>query len=475
MEGSQVLFVLLLTAAAADGQSLHFGRCPNPPVQKDFNVAKYMGTWYEIEKLPALFERGKCNQASYSLLSDGTVRVHNAELLSNGKINSIEGVAKVKNSTQPAILDVSFFKGVPDSPYWVLSTDYQSYSLVYSCADYYGTFHIDFAWILARTRLLNKEVLSQLHDELVSAGVSINHLAVSDQTGCERAKAKINERPIIGILAQENRTPAPYSTAYIAASYVKFLESAGARVVPIMVNQTAEQYARLFNSINGVLFPGGSASITSSGYQRSAKIFYELAIEANKRGDYFPVWGTCLGYEQLTVLTSGDKLLSRTNTSGVPLPMHFTKEAKQSRMFKSFPAELMEDLASEPLTEHSHKWSVSVLTHNTNNDLKNFYKVLSTNTDGEIEFVSTVEAYDYPIYGTQWHPEKNAFEWRRPYIPHSPSAVKTTFYMAQFFVNEARKNFHRFESEEEERSALIYNYNPVRAVPNSVFEQKYMF
>lgn len=48
-------------------------------------------------------------------------------------------------------------------------------------------------------------------------------------------------------------------------------------------------------------------------------------------------------------------------------------------------------------------------------------------------------AYDFPIYGTQWHPEKNAFEWTRPYIPHSISAVKTTFYMAQFFVNEGMK------------------------------------
>lgn len=107
-------------------------------------------------------------------------------------------------------------------------------------------------------------------------------------------------------------------------------------------------------------------------------------------------------------------------------------------------------------------------TYNTNEELKKFYKVLSTNTDGTTEFVSTVEgsynaaslhlyssiiqtrtvlmstfssltswpAYDYPIYGTQWHPEKNAFEWTKSYIPHSRSAVKTTFYMAEFFVSE---------------------------------------
>ncbi|XP_029001713.1 gamma-glutamyl hydrolase isoform X2 [Betta splendens] len=288
-----------------------------------------------------------------------------------------------------------------------------------------------------------------------------------------------NYRPIIGVLAQEVYSPKPNQTAYIAASYVKFLESAGARVVPVMINQTLEEYKALFHSINGVsfdriLYPGGGVSIISSGYERAAKIFYELAIEANKRGDYFPVWGTCLGFEQLTYLTSEKTALTFTNTSGVSLPLNFSN-AKKSRMFKEFPAELMKDLASDPLTENSHKWSLSLLTYNTNEELKTFYKVLSTNTDGQTEFVSTVEAYDYPIYGTQWHPEKNAFEWTKPYIPHSPSAIRTTFYVAQFFVSEARKNFHRFESEEGERKALIYNHSPVYTGNNSGFEQIYFF
>ncbi|XP_054915372.1 gamma-glutamyl hydrolase [Poeciliopsis prolifica] len=284
-----------------------------------------------------------------------------------------------------------------------------------------------------------------------------------------------NDKPIIGVLAQEVFSPNPNQTAYIAASYVKFLEAAGARVVPVMINKTPEEYKTLFSSINGILYPGGGVSITSSGYQKAAKIFYDLAIEANKRGDYFPVWGTCLGFEQLMYLTSENTQLSHTNTSGVALPLNFTPEVKGSRMFEAFPPDLMSALSAEPLTENSHYWSLGTLTYNTNEDLKSFYKVLSTNTDGNIEFVSTVEAYSYPVYGTQWHPEKNAFEWSRPYIPHSPSAVRTTFYTAHFFVNEARKNFHRFQSKEEENKALIYNYNPVHTGSTSSFEQIYLF
>ncbi|XP_061121988.1 gamma-glutamyl hydrolase [Syngnathus typhle] len=284
-----------------------------------------------------------------------------------------------------------------------------------------------------------------------------------------------NDKPIIGILAQDLSKPPENKTSYIAASYVKFLEAAGARVVPIRINQTDKEYRRLFDSINGVLFPGGGASIVSSGYQRSAKIFYEMSLEAKQRGDLFPIWGTCLGLEQLLVLTNGVSLLTRTNTSDVSLPLDFTKEAKGSRMFRDFPAELMDALALEPLTENSHQWSLPMEAFNRSNTLTSFYKVLSTNTDGKIEFLSTMEAFDYPIYGTQWHPEKNAFEWRKPYVAHTPLGVRLTFYMAEFFVGEARKNLHRFATKDEESQALIYNFSPVRASAESVFEQIYYF
>ncbi|KAJ8376655.1 hypothetical protein SKAU_G00072350 [Synaphobranchus kaupii] len=287
---------------------------------------------------------------------------------------------------------------------------------------------------------------------------------------------EINNMPVIGVLAQELYSKSqPRGSSYIAASYVKYLESAGARVVPVKINQTRDEYERLFNSINGVLFPGGRVSIITSGYAKAASIFYELAIKANCKGDYFPIWATCLGFEELTYLTSGKLLLTATNTTGVALPLNFTKDSAKSRLFSSFPADVMKALASEPITENSHRWGLPIKSYNTSEELRNFYRILSTNNDGRVEFVSTMEAYNLPIYGTQWHPEKNAFEWTRPYIPHSPSSVMTTFYMSNFFVNEARKSSHRFSSKEEERAALIYNYSPIIPGKQSVFQQIYVF
>ncbi|XP_041045515.1 gamma-glutamyl hydrolase [Carcharodon carcharias] len=287
----------------------------------------------------------------------------------------------------------------------------------------------------------------------------------------------LNQRPIIGILAQKaSSNLAKFGSSYIAASYVKYIESAGARVVPISIELTEAQYQKLFYSINGLLIPGGGANLLTSNFSKNAALFYKLALQANDHGTHFPVWGTCLGFEELTVLTSGKKLLIATNTSNVPLPLKFTKDMLDSRMFKNFPVDLMKALAAEPLTANSHHWSLSVKNFTSNAELRNFYKILTTNVDSwGIEFVSTIEARNYPIYGVQWHPEKNLFEWcRKKKIPHSPNAVELSLFLAEFFVNEARKNWHQFSDETEEENALIYNYTPIYSANISCFEQIYI-
>ncbi|KFQ20983.1 Gamma-glutamyl hydrolase, partial [Merops nubicus] len=281
-----------------------------------------------------------------------------------------------------------------------------------------------------------------------------------------------------GVLSQECHYEkfCTFGSSYIAASYVKFLESAGARVVPIRLNLSDEEYDKIFHSINGVLFPGGGVDLKTSEYSRVAKIFYHKALEANDRGDYFPVWGTCLGHEELTYLTSGEVLLANTKTQGVALPLNFTSAAKDSRLFKNFPDDILHAFATEPLTANFHMWSLSMENFTKNEKLHDFYNVLTTNRDGEMEFISTMEAYKYPIYGVQWHPEKSPFEWKiSPGIPHSPSAVRAAYYIADFFVNEARKSQHRFPSEDEETRELIYNYTPIYTGTFSSFQQTYFF
>lgn len=63
----------------------------------------------------------------------------------------------------------------------------------------------------------------------------------------------------------------------------------------------------------------------TSGYSKAGSILFDLAMEANNNGDYFPIWGTCLGFELLLYLAAGKKnYLTACNSYDRALPMNFT-------------------------------------------------------------------------------------------------------------------------------------------------------
>lgn len=51
---------------------------------------------------------------------------------------------------------------------------------------------------------------------------------------------ELNLRPLIGIVSQGGE-PAPDASSYIAASYIKFVEAAGARAVPILHDMSVKE------------------------------------------------------------------------------------------------------------------------------------------------------------------------------------------------------------------------------------------
>ena len=60
--------------------------------------------------------------------------------------------------------------------------------------------------------------------------------------------------------------------------------------------------------------------------------------------------------------------------------------------------------------------------------LRDHVDVLSLSSDPEGRvYVSTVEHRSLPLFATQWHPEKNSFEWGdKLHIPHAAGAVEVT-------------------------------------------------
>lgn len=273
------------------------------------------------------------------------------------------------------------------------------------------------------------------------------------------------ERPIIGVLTQKNTYSEeyPYGDTYLFSSYVKYLEQAGAGVVPILMSQEEEYYSNLFNKINGVLFPGGGVNVTNSPFAKVGQFFFEKAKQSNEKGDYFPLWGTCLGFEMLAVLAAEEDILQQCHADNILMPLHFSAGSRKSRLFEQMTDPMTTLLSQQNITNNHHVCCVTSKVFDSNKKLKSFYKVLSTNTDKNgVEFISTMEAYQYPFYAVQWHPEKNAFVYDvHQNINHSAEAITATQYFANFFVEEARKSRHMFVSEKEQVAELIDNYHPI--------------
>jgi gamma-glutamyl hydrolase len=204
-------------------------------------------------------------------------------------------------------------------------------------------------------------------------------------------------------------------------------------------------------------------------------------VEANDVGDVFPIWGTCMGFQFLSILTARtDSILcEHCYDSHTPLPLDFVEPvATTSRLYSGLSAELKQKLATEKLTANAHHDGIRPSTFQSNPRLASFYDVLSTNVVNGSAFVSSIEAKAYPFAATQWHPEKNSFEWTtlngEGAIPHGADATAVAQYMADFVVGQARRSAHAFPSESEEAAALIYNY-PAVPGPEGYFAQVYLF
>jgi gamma-glutamyl hydrolase len=304
--------------------------------------------------------------------------------------------------------------------------------------------------------------------------------------GKKGVEAGVNNQPVIGILTLPNY---PYEnftvngTSYMASSYVKYLEMSGARVVPIRIDHSFSEIDYLFTRLNGILFTGGTANfwvnnsvtpVLSPDYAAKACYIFNKVIQINDQGQFYPLWGTCMGFEVLHVCAN-QQFGTIGNFNGKPpytRSSEFLPAASSSVIFNTLNPEwskrVMDIMSTMNVSLLNHYRGISPQAYAQYPSLGNMFKVLSYMKDKSgSTFVGMVEGVKYPIYGTQFHPEKNIFEWNDAVFPHFYEAVEMTRFLSNFFVTQARKNPNVFPSNEL-TPALIYNWPPIFI--NSYFE-----
>lgn len=139
------------------------------------DLQRYVGSWYEIARLPHRFQRGcYASRAVYTMRDDGLIGVYNEcrQGGADGPVKSVRGKARVVDRQTNAKLEVSFFWPFWGD-YWIIDLDpgYQ-WAVV-------GHPNRSYLWVLSRQETLADGIMDGIRMRLQQQGYDLRDLLVS--------------------------------------------------------------------------------------------------------------------------------------------------------------------------------------------------------------------------------------------------------------------------------------------------------
>ena len=178
LKSAQRLFVAGMALLTAVLQSGCAGAPDGVEVVTDFELNRYLGTWYEIARLDHRFERGLSRvTANYSMRDDGGVSVVNRGYqISSEEWEEASGKAYFVGAPDIGQLKVSFF-GPFYGGYNIMELDKDDYQYALVAGP-----DRSYLWILARSPKLDQETLDALVNIAKNANFPTEELIYVDQS-----------------------------------------------------------------------------------------------------------------------------------------------------------------------------------------------------------------------------------------------------------------------------------------------------
>ncbi|CAG4957166.1 unnamed protein product [Colias eurytheme] len=181
----EIFIVLFTVFQVIVGQILQFGECKDVKTMELFQIDKFLGKWYVIEKFPIWYETdGHCAYKVFQLCGR-RVRIQSGYI--KGDIQYVLHVNSTYASGDEAVFSIEANNvdpvGVPLS---VISTDYTNYSVLYGCR-VNGNLQLKYvnAWILSRSTTLSDDLLEQAHHQLkLLPDANTVYLEKEDHSAC---------------------------------------------------------------------------------------------------------------------------------------------------------------------------------------------------------------------------------------------------------------------------------------------------
>ena len=276
---------------------------------------------------------------------------------------------------------------------------------------------------------------------------------------------------------------------FVAGSYVDWVGTGGAMPVLIPYDLERSKLLNILENIDGMLFPGGAAILKKradetkpSSYQDTADFVYRWSMEQNNKGRYFPIWATCLGWENLLISEAGktSALECDLEDEHTSHSVEFTPELDRSDFYKEVGLDRTKAVWKTNAMYYTHSCGIRASSFHANSQLSAGFKLLGTSKNAKgVEFVASVEHKKYPFWATQWHPEKNMFERAEAYsfLDRSGTTLELMHSIINTFTQDIRLKGapKTWKDIKEEIKMYFAIYRPAEIPPLNTYERIYTF
>jgi gamma-glutamyl hydrolase len=216
--------------------------------------------------------------------------------------------------------------------------------------------------------------------------------------------------------------------SYLNLAYIHWIEMADEQAIIIPYDISEKELLTILQRIHGIVWVGGAIENTKIHTSRQYTTLintlfycYQYAMNENNNGNYYPIWGTCLGFDILLMFANHIPSLKE---SLVPFPLHgvypcsFTNNKTRLKQWFSNIQKL-----KKPCVFHNHTYG--------NIEVPDNVEIVSKHNN----FINMIEFKEYPFYGVQFHPEQ----------PQTEYSIEISRQFSLFFKNECDKNKNKWK------------------------------